>query len=493
MSYLQDVAEFIRTKGLLEPGQPVVVGVSGGPDSLCLMDVLRRLGHTLVVGHFDHGLRPESQDEARRVGEMAAERSLAFETERWGVGGENHPAAGSLEAAAREARYRFLLRIATNRGIDRVATGHTADDQVETVLMNLLRGAGPDGLSGMAPLTPIGRWQEFDSLEASRVRLARPLLGLWRRDTESYCRRHGLSPVIDPSNRDQRFLRNRVRHDLLATLEDYNPEVREALLRTSNIMADVAEYLDEELRYIWDACVREAGESALAIDADTFVRQPKALQRRLLRKVLQDLGVDVREAGWDVVEKGRTAMFRGEPTRLTLAGGLLLERVGDVFLLAPPDAEPDFPAFPLLPCAGGPTDLPETGKVPLAAGWQLAVDRFDAGGKTWNVLPDSQTAVFDAHQLPHNLQMRSPAAGERFAPLGMQGRAKLSDLFVDRKVPRRVRARWPLVTCGDEILWVVGLRRGELAPVTDATRRVIVLRVISPEEDSTSQLEVPGN
>lgn len=478
MEVLQEVADFIRQERLFEPGQLVILGVSGGADSLCLLDVLHRLGFPLVVAHFDHGLRPESGQEALRVQEMGADRGLDFEVERGALTKERY-LDGSLEAAARHARYRFLLRVAIERGAQRIATGHTADDQIETLLMNLLRGAGPDGLRGMKPLTPIGRWPEFGPGVQSEVQLARPLLSLGGQRTRDYCARHGLRPVSDASNQDRRFLRNRVRHDLLESLEDYNPEVRQALLRTSQIMGDVADLLETLVARAWEDCVRPAGAGAFAFKAAAFAKAPLAIQRRMLRRAVAQLGVPTREAGFEAVERVRTAILGEGPSRLNLPGRVAVERVGSEWLLARPDARVTFPDYPQL---DAPTEVrvPDSGSVELAHGWRLRVGRQAMDGGTLDHVTDETIALFDADQISNPIVVRSPASGDRLAPLGMHGRVKLSDVFIDHKVPKRLRARWPVVSSGDDILWVPGLRRGSLAPVGASTQRIVELRLVPP-------------
>ncbi len=482
MTFKDDVADFIRTEALFYPGQPVVVGVSGGPDSLCLLDVLRRLGYSLVVAHFDHGLRPESSHEAQRVQEMAAKLGLDFELEQGALGVERSFREGSLEAAARHARYRFLLRVATERGAQRLATGHTADDQVETMLMNLLRGAGPDGLRGMVPLTPIGRWPEFGPGIAPNVALARPLLRFGRAETQAYCDRHGLEPVMDPSNQDLAFLRNRVRHDLLGRLETYNPEVRQALLRTSQIMGDVADLMDEQVDRAWGSWVRLAGEAAVALNNAGFERQSPALQRRLLRRAFEYLGIPTREVGFESVERMRAAIRRQIPARLALPGGLSFERVGEEWLLAEPDAEAAFPGYPLLDELNE-RPIPDSGVVDLASGWRLSVQRQTREtieGRTSDAVPKDTCAVFDADRIVQPVVLRAHLRGERLSPMGMSGTVKLSDLFTDHKIPRRLRRRWPVISSGAEILWVPGLRRGRLAPLEPSTCRIVRLNLIPP-------------
>ena len=215
----------------LEQDLLLLVGVSGGPDSLCLLDVLRRLDYRLVVAHLDHGLRPESADEALAVQRLAESLGAACVVERQDVSAFAEMHGISLEEAARSVRYRFLFEQARLYEAQAVAVGHTADDQVETVLMHLLRGAGLSGLRGMAYRSLPNTWSQD-------IPLVRPLLGTWREEVLAYCHANALQPHLDSSNLDIRFYRNRLRHDLIPYLKNYNPRVHEVLWRTARVLSD---------------------------------------------------------------------------------------------------------------------------------------------------------------------------------------------------------------------------------------------------------------
>ena len=211
----------------LDPNRPVLAGVSGGPDSLCLLDILHTAGYRVIVAHFNHQLRPEADQEADSVSARARSLGLPFASACADVRAYAGAHRLSLEEAARMLRYQFLFASARKYEAQAVAVGHTADDQVETVLMHFLRGAGLAGLKGMEyrTLLPV-----FDQ----QIPLVRPLLSLWRADTEAYCREHALQPHYDVSNTDQAFFRNRLRHALLPELEKYNPRVKESVCRKSS-------------------------------------------------------------------------------------------------------------------------------------------------------------------------------------------------------------------------------------------------------------------
>ncbi len=277
------VAIAVSLHHIFEPGERVVVAVSGGPDSLALLSVLREILPAvplhLTVAHFDHGWRPDSQDDRDFVASMAAKWGYEFQTAR-AADGTPH-----TESAARTARYAFLRRTAAETNSTAIAMGHTQDDQVETLLLHLLRGSGSRGLGAM-------RRRDRD--------LARPLLDISRREIEAYLARLHLAPRRDPSNEDPRFTRNRLRQQLLPAIDAFDPAARELLARTADILGEEDRFLDEAIAHLPDALVR---------DRAAFAELPPALQRRLVRRLVPD-------AGFLEVE----ALRRGEPPASPAAG-----------------------------------------------------------------------------------------------------------------------------------------------------------------------------
>ena len=270
------VAIAVSLHHIFEPGERVVVAVSGGPDSLALLSVLREILPAvplhLTVAHFDHAWRPDSQDDRDFVASMAAKWGYEFQTAR-AAGGTPH-----TESAARTARYAFLRRIAGETNSTAIALGHTQDDQVETLLLHLLRGSGSRGLGAM-------RRRDRD--------LARPLLDISRHQIETYLARLHLTPRRDPSNEDPRFTRNRLRQQLLPAIDAFDSGARELLARTADILGEEDRYLDDAIAHLSDDLVR---------DRVAFAKLPPALQRRLVRRL-------VPAAGFLEVE----ALRRGEP------------------------------------------------------------------------------------------------------------------------------------------------------------------------------------
>ncbi len=480
MEIYQQVADFIFRERLLRPDQRIVVGVSGGPDSLCLFDCLHQLGYQILIAHLDHQLRPESSEEAQFVEQVAQSYSLESVIERMDVK-VIEGSSGSLEEKARLARYRFFARLANERGIRHIATGHTADDQVETILMHFLRGAGPSGLRGMLPLSRLGEWVGIP--DADEMVLIRPLLEITRDQTQAHCAAIGLEPKEDMSNLDMSFTRNRLRHQLLPLLETYNPGIRRVICRSGKLMAGEAELVAHLVANHWASIISPRGEGVLAFDVPLFLQQPIALQRALLREAIARLRPTLRNIGFKIIEQAVNFIAKRQRGKhLTIVGELEMLHFADEVLLRDPEASIEFKHFPQLV-----SDKEETISVPdeirLAYGWTLKMGsaQIDATKQAELMAETSKSvAVFDKDFIDAPLLLRSSRPGDRIRLLGMEGRTKVSDLFVNHHIPRPARSRWPLVVCGDHVLWVVGLRRSHEARITDDTRNVIVIRLLHP-------------
>src|SRR5574339_657395 len=254
---LENIQSILQNQCGLTRDRPLVVGVSGGPDSLCLMSVLRKMGYRLVVAHFNRKLLPDADADANIVEQTAARLNLVSVIESGNVRAYADQEKLSIEEAARHLRYSFLMQQARRFGAQAVAVGHTADDQVETVLMHFIRGAGLAGLKGMSYRTIL---HTFDP----EIPVVRPLLDMWREETIVYCAANGFRPRHDPSNASLDFFRNRLRHLLIPTLESYNPRFREVLWRTSRYLAGDYEILSGVLDEAWKSCVIQQNEEFVA-------------------------------------------------------------------------------------------------------------------------------------------------------------------------------------------------------------------------------------
>ena len=496
---LKQVRYTIEVHDLLAPGDGIVVGVSGGPDSVCLLHLLLQLRQELDlrlhVAHLHHGARgAEADGDAEFVAALAAEWGLPVTVERQDVPALASKHKLAFEEAARRVRYAFLARVAGEIGVHKIAVGHNGDDQAETVLMHFLRGAGPAGLRGMLPSTTITDYRLLEPfIQSPIVRLSahdevsnlqslaiiRPLLEISRAEIEHYCADQGLAPRFDRSNLDTTYFRNRLRHELLPLLESYNPNVRARLRRTAEVVAADYELLAQLREQAWARAVREEGEETITFDLVGWRGLPVALQRATLRQAAYRLRKSLRDVDFCHVEQARWVGLRGKTgAQATLPMGLAFVvdydtlTVGNVGDIGPlPDEPLLWSEEPLL------VQMPGTARLPQSK-WVLRardLDEWDAAQIAANT--DPWTAYFDADVLVGPLVLRSRRRGDRFRPQGMGGGStKLSAFMINLKIPRAYRDRVPLLVAGEEIVWVCGRRIGEGFAIGPETQRVARLR-----------------
>jgi tRNA(Ile)-lysidine synthase len=399
MSRAAAIEARVRAGGLL--AETVLVLLSGGRDSVCLLGLAHRIAPAARALHVDYGLRPESAADAAHCAELCDALGVPLEIVRPGP-----PPAGNLQAWAREVRFG-----AARRAGSLVATGHTASDQVETVLYRLAASPGRRALLGM---------RERDG------RLIRPLLGLTRDDTTAYCTERGLAWRDDATNATPAYARNRLRHGLLPLLRELHPAAEANVLRTLDVLRDEAAVLDAVVMQV----LAEAGEPPVAA---VLAAQPPALRRLAVQALAGDGAPALGARADEILALGAT----GGTASLDLGGGLR--------------AVVEY----------GRLRFTREGAPPAVAAGELVVER---GAD----LPVGE-GVLDAAACAAGLAVRAWRAGDRMRPLGLGGSRSLQDLFTDRKIPRARRASWPVVVCGEEIAWVPGVATGERFRVTDAT------------------------
>jgi len=460
-----------------------VIGVSGGADSLCLLHLAAGIpGLHIIVAHFDHQLRQGSDREAQFVATVAGRLNLPFRSGGADVAAYAAELGLSLEESARILRYHYLFAQARDVGASAVAVGHTADDQVETILMHFLRGAGLAGLKGMRGRTFL---PEFDP----GIPLVRPILHLWRHETEAYCREHALQPVQDPTNADETYFRNRLRHSLIPELEKYNPRFKETLLRTAEALAGDHETLTEVVEAAWLRALVKAEEGQVTLSAPVLETMPRGLRRNILRKAMESLRPNLRNLDFDTLERAAIFIQAGNhPSKTTggtrqidLSTGLHLYQEGDAILMAGLEADLPSTHWPLMT---GERAVPLNGCVKLNEHFSLSAVEVEIG-MAQAAAPengDSFTAWLDADLAGGQLSVRTRRAGDGFSPLGMEGKTvKLQDFYINIKLPRRARAGWPLVCAGEQIVWVPGFRLAHPFRITEKTLQALKL-VINPVE-----------
>ena len=451
---------------------PLLVGVSGGPDSLALMVALHNMGCDLIVAHVNHQLRADAPDDATVAENLAKARGLRFELLEVDVRQFAKKHKLSIEEAARIVRYEFLFEQAQKYQAQAVAVAHTADDQVETVLMHLLRGSGMAGLRGMPYRALPNPWSD-------RLPLIRPLLGVWRQEVLAYCAERELSPRFDSTNSDTTYFRNRIRQELIPSLETYNPEVRRAIFRMADTLAADYDALEKWVEIAWESCISGQGPGYIIFSLKSFANYPLALQRMLIRRMAAVLRPDIRDVGFDVVE--RALDWLQEPPHAKECGlisGLRLFREDDAVYMTMGDAQLPMDAWPQLESPQEELFVPD--EVQLSDGWWLSltfqedpvpdeVAQNDDPFQAWIALSSSIARV--------SLRTRKP--GDRFQPLGMGGGSiKLTDYFTNRKLPLRARDGWPLICVDDQIAWVAGYHVAHPFRVTEETQLAIHLQLI---------------
>lgn len=456
---LGKVSSFIKKHRLFNKGDTVVVAVSGGPDSSCLLHLLCRLRDELclklIVAHLNHGLRPEAGHEALGVEKIAKSRSIPFEVKAVEIRSYRKELGLSEEEAGRRARYDFLFEVARKYGASRIALGHHLDDQAETVLLNLIRGTGVDGLAGMLPRRKRGRFQ-----------LVRPLLCLRRREIDTYCRENKLLTFTDSSNLETDYTRNRLRLELIPHLEQrYNPRISEALYNLASLAADDRRFLQAMAR-------KKHLELSTFCRGKTVVKRPglmalpAALKGRVLRHALKRF-VSAKKISrlhieqlLTLAEKGRTGSY------LTLPGGAEAYCSYNNLVLNVRSGKPAKPFTAVT--------LKVPGKTYLPGGFAITARVADAHELPWP--PHSCRAYLDYDEIPAGaLKVRPRWRGARFYPQGSPGSKKLKDFLIDQKIAAERRDTLPLVTAGEMILWVVGVRIAHPYRVTGQTGKVLVL------------------
>jgi tRNA(Ile)-lysidine synthase len=455
-----DIAQMLEPElelvGVLPPGERVIVGVSGGGDSVCLLHVLQSLRVPVVVAHFDHGLRRSSWADGRYVLRLASDLGLPAVAERLEPG-HLQAGPGSLEECARRARYRFLASAAREWSCRVIAVGHTQDDQAETVLMHLLRGSGTRGLRGMRPVCSLD--------EVTGV--------------PEDCRTRHLTIRRDPTNDQTAFLRNRIRLELLPLLERYNPAIRESLAHTADVLAGDADAIDSVLALLGPEVIRSPEGDRVEVARGWMLGIPVGLQRIVLQWMLKDVAPEGTEVGFRAVERARAGLESGR--RMSLPGDVEMRAEGDRLVLsrlgAPVTGASTFPQMP----SQDEVKLRPPCTMALAGGWMLEVVEKDVAAPIENVKTDPRAeAVFDADAMGQNLILRTPGPGDRMTVFGAQGSKKLSDLLQQHRIPISVRPLWPVVCESGSVAWLVGVRRAEGARVGPRTRRLLHLRLRAP-------------
>jgi len=440
----QAVLDYISKHRLLKAGDRVGVACSGGADSVALVRLLLELrkgiGVVLSLVHFNHKLRGmESDDDERFVAQLAKERKLELFCESGNVAAYGKDKHLSLETAARELRYRYFWRLLAESRMDRIATAHTLDDQAETVLLKLVRGAGTRGLGGVYPQLSVPGSQFSDNSPT----IVRPLLGIQRKEIESYLTSIDQTWRQDRSNRDLRHMRNRVRHGILPRLERYlNPGVREALAETAEIARAEEEYWQGEVEHVLPSLWKEAGTEGRALSLPMLLDLPLALQRQVVRAACESLGVqldfqhveDILTSGSASTSDGRSMDLRDGWVVSGSKKYLRFERKVD----AGESLQYEY-------------RLPAPGSVEV----RETKSRFEVLLVSENAAEDyNPEHLLDRSLLTQEWTVRNWRPGDRFWPAHTKAPKKVKELLLERKVVGSSRKAWPVVTVGSQVVWL---------------------------------------
>lgn len=461
---LHRIVKTVRARELFEPGHHLLVAVSGGPDSVALVTLLYRLAPRwrlrLTAVHFNYGLRgKESEEDQAFVKALCASLEVPLRCVPLDV--RVRPQRVSLQAQARDLRYSAMARLAEEIGADRIAIGHTADDQAETILLWMLRGAGLAGLAGM----PAQR----DGM------IIRPLYEVRRQAVLAFLDARGQAYRQDSSNAKPLYTRNRIRHELVPVLKRLAPAAMDALCRMGEVCREDDRYMNVQAMSLYSALVQQEGDGSYSMDRHRLQTQPSALQRRLLRELFRRMRPTRRAPSLATVEAVRKLISaKGEGER-SCAGGVRIEMTQNIVLVQPAGAIAAKPASMVIE--------EEAVQVPSIIEWvgtgqRIRVQEGSSEKAHHLSASDGWSMVVDADLLSRPLRIRSWRAGDRFVPSGMKGQSKkLQDYFVDLKVPLSQRRRIPILEAPEGIVGVIGFRQDERFRVSDTTCRWLVISI----------------
>ncbi len=454
MDLLPTFLDTVKKYALFSPGQKILVSLSGGADSLTLFHLFLRIkedwGLEIEVFHLDHKLRPESSEQAERISQMVKDKGLICHSFGAEIKELQRERGGSLQEVARNERLKLLEKTGIERSVDRIALGHQANDQAETLLLNLIRGTGTGGLAGI-PYKGKGK-------------IIHPLLDVWRKDIEKYCQVWGLEIMEDPSNYSSQYRRNQLRLEVIPWLEkEFNPKLQESLWRTAKNLQEDSFFLEEmalkELEKKWKS--REE-----SLELKWLLELPVSLRKRVLLGACRKISpgksfyfehLDLLDA---LLRIGQTG------SRLDLPGVTVEKGYRKLYFFAAKKSEPEEDYCYYMPIPGKVT-VPEAGVI-------ITAERVEKA--RWEQL-DKNKIIVDGDKLGQKLMVRSRRPGDRFWPFGSPGQKKLKDFFIDSKIDRWKRRKIPLlVSTEGSIVWVIGCRVSEKYRVEAETKNLVEIK-----------------
>lgn len=460
-SFIKNMMTTISRYNMADRGQKLLVGVSGGPDSIALLHALNtvsdNIGFSLHAAHLNHSFRgSESDGDAEYVRDFTASLGIECTIEKIDVPVASVELRMSHEQAAREIRYGFLKKTADLVGADRIAVAHTADDQIETCILNLLRGSGIDGLAG---------------IPAVRDNIIRPLIKTRRSDVEEYIRKHDLHPRIDSTNLEPIYKRNKIRLELLPYLRhQYNNDIDSLILRLAELAGDDSAYLNSEADRILSEIQLGNDENTLSISVKSLLFHSIALKRRIIRQALRTLRGEITDIGYIHIESILDLLNAGGNFSVDLPGDITVMRSYDNLVFGSCLIQNQAVCYSHLIVIPGDTVIAEIGAVIQTAIYNDPID-YRRPNK-------SNDIVLDLDSINGDLYVRNWLPGDKIHPLGLGGSKKVQDIFSDLKIPKADRDRIPVIVDSEKIVWVAGVSMSESVKVTQETNkylRIIIL------------------
>lgn len=452
---IKKVENFIKKESMISPNDKVILALSGGPDSMALLALLKELedkmGFTVIAAHLNHGLREEADGEAAFVEDYCSQRGIPCYVRKVNIKEAARREGKTLEEAGREERYRFFRELKEELGAHRIATAHHQDDLAETVLHHIIRGTGIKGLRGIMPVNGD---------------LIRPLLVVTRREIEEYLDMRGIPYCIDMSNYEPVYLRNRIRNELIPYLKrEFNPRLVESLCQLAGIARMENEVLELEAEKYWEKVLRSREEGKLVLDVPSLTLLHPAYQHRLVIKALKEVrGGKEGDINLKEVEDVLNLLQKTGSSRIIhLAGGVKANKAYQELIISTREEEKAAYAYQVkIP---GEIYIPELDEVYV---FEVAdIERMDKEGAV---------AYLDYGRLKFPLFIRSRKPGDVFRPAGLKGSKKIKDFFIDEKIPLSRRDKIPLLAAGEKIYAILGMRVAEEAAVNQDTQKVLVIK-----------------
>lgn len=459
----EKVLAVIRKNNMLDKGDKVLVSVSGGPDSIALLYFLSSISSSfklkLHIFHLDHQVRGEdSIEDSVFVQKQAASLNIPITSLSFDIPGYIPGKNLSLQEGAREIRYQLLGEVCDDIGADRIATGHNADDCVETFLMRVIRGTGTAGLRGIPPV---------------RGRIIRPLIEVSRGEIEEYLASNRLDFRLDETNLKMDYLRNRVRHKLIPLCLEENQRFSQNILDTISIISDDEVFLDQLTEKAFKEISDCEGNGTLVLEHRKILNYPLAIRRRILRKALQLLKGNLREIEFKHIDLVLSEIEDKGSGQIDLPGGIVaINEYGNLVLMLREGLDQES----FLRHQKAELNVPGVTTVPLL-GIDIVAKLKDAQEIDMDFERKEEKAYLDFDKIDLPLWVRTRFPGDRFVPLGMSGEKKLQDFFVDNKIPKRKRDKIPIIESQGQIIWIGKMVIDNRVKVTKDTEKVLVLEV----------------